>query len=283
MASLDASSVSVIIAAYNNFKWLNLCLEGLRLQTVKGFEIIVADDGSNADTVKQLHNYMDTHPQMDIKHVWHEDDGWRKNICLNKAVMKSRGEYLLFMDADCIPAPDWLSDHLKLRRPHTIIAGRRITFAPYLSKKIESRNTLTANWWHMLQWEVLARWYKFPKRSRHGRVFRFPIIGGHGMLERYSGNLIGCNMGLWRNDLLEVNGFDERYLAAGLGEDIDLCVRMQATGCKVIKIPHQARMAHRHHQSNIYSSAPHRSDNLALLEENRTNHVTFTPFGIRKT
>lgn len=282
MTPHNASSVSVIIAAYNNFAWLRLCLEGLRLQNVTGFEIIIADDGSDIDTVQQIQQYIKSHPHMNIKHVWHEDLGWRKNICLNKALKASSGEYLLFMDADCIPAPDWISDHIKLRRPKTIIAGRRTTLAPYLSERMESRDTLASGWWRNLTWQVMTQWYKFPKRSRHGRVFRFPIINGHGLLERPTNNLIGCNMGLWRKDILEVNGFDERYLAAGLGEDIDLCIRMQKNGCRVVKTPHQARMVHRYHQSNIFASAPRRSDNTALLEENRTNSITYTPFGIYK-
>lgn len=277
----DASDVSVIIAAYNNFPWLRLCLEGLRLQRARQFEIVIADDGSDADTVNGIRQYIASHPSMNIKHVWHADSGWRKNIALNNAVAASSGSYLLFIDADCIPAPDWISDHLKLRRPGTIIAGRRITVAPFQNSVFEQHSELPANWWSKFTFTVASRFWQFPKRSRHGRVFRLPVIAGRGLLERPSGNLIGCNMGIWRTDLLALNGFDERYLDAGLGEDIDLCVRFQANGGKVVKVPHQARMVHRHHTSNIGSS--HRSNNAALLEQTRVSGTIYTPFGIKKS
>jgi hypothetical protein len=38
-----------------------------------------------------------------------------------------------------------------------------------------------------------------------------------------------CNQSFWRDDLLEVNGFDERYANHG-GEDIDLCARLVSIG-----------------------------------------------------
>lgn len=281
MKSPDASDVSVIIAAYNNFPWLRMCLEGLRLQRAQGFEIIIADDGSDSGTVEQINRYISSHPEMNIRHVWHADSGWRKNIALNNAVASSSGEYLLFIDADCIPAPDWVSDHLRLRRPDTIIAGRRITIAPFQNSVFEEYDELPANWWTRFTFSVISGFWRFPKRSRHGRVFRLPIIHGHGLLERPSGNLIGCNMGVWRSDLLSLNGFDERYLDAGLGEDIDLCVRFLARGGKVIKTPHQVRMVHRHHASNIGSS--NRSGNISILEQTRANGTVFTPYGIKKS
>lgn len=280
MSRVDASDVSVIVAAYNNFQWLRLCLEGLRLQSAQGFEIVIADDGSNSSTVASLHDYINDHPQMHIRHAWHPDNGWRKNIALNNAINLSTRQYLLFIDADCIPAPDWIADHLSLRRPGTIIAGRRTTLAPWQSAEIEKLDTLPRNWWRKILFSVITRFWRFPKRSRHGRVFRLPIFGGKGMLERPTGNLIGCNMGISRQDLLALNGFDERYLDAGLGEDIDICIRHQANGGKVIKAPHQARMVHRYHLSNIGSS--HRSANSLLLEQTRADRTIFTPFGIKK-
>lgn len=280
MTATNASGVSVIVAAYNNFTWLRLCLEGLRLQTAKGFEIVIADDGSDSATVEGIRQYIDAHPDMAIKHVWHADKGWRKNIALNNAVRVSTGAYLIFMDADCVPAPDWMSDHLKLRRPNTIIAGRRVTLAPFQNRLFEQLTELPKGWWRKMCLTVVTQFWRFPKRSRHGRIFRFPIIFGQGLLERSSGNLIGCNMGMWRDDFFALNGFDERYLDAGLGEDIDLCIRHQARGGKVVKTPHQARMIHRYHVSNIGSS--NRSNNSQLLEHTRSEGTVFTPYGIEK-
>ena len=79
---LSPSRLSVIIAAYNHFEWLRLVLEGLRNQTVTGLQIVIADDGSDDATVRQIRDYIASHPAMNIIHVWQEDDGWRKNQAL---------------------------------------------------------------------------------------------------------------------------------------------------------------------------------------------------------
>jgi glycosyltransferase involved in cell wall biosynthesis len=42
-----------------------------------------------------------------IQHVWQEDDGFQKCRVMNKAIVASRGEYLIFTDGDCIPHPDF--------------------------------------------------------------------------------------------------------------------------------------------------------------------------------
>jgi len=227
---------SVIIAVYNHFEWLRLVLEGLRHQSVRKFQIILADDGSDETTVKHIRQYTAGHPEMEIVHIWHEDDGWRKNIALNKAVTQASGDYLCFLDSDCIPAPNWLKDHLRLARPKTIIAGRRATFAPEMSK---------------------------------------------GMLQRTTGNLIGCNFGIYRKDLLDINGFDERYLGPGLGEDIDIAYRLRFNGCRILKVPHQALTIHRHHPTSV-STVASKTDNVAILEDTKKRRTTRPLYGIVK-
>jgi GT2 family glycosyltransferase len=42
--------------------------------------------------------------------------------------------------------------------------------------------------------------------------------------------IIGCNMGIWRDDLLAVNGFDEEYAGWGIGEDSDVGTRLYHLG-----------------------------------------------------
>ena len=44
-------SVSIIIAVYNNYKWLEMIFVALEKQTFTNFEVIIADDGSNNETI----------------------------------------------------------------------------------------------------------------------------------------------------------------------------------------------------------------------------------------
>lgn len=275
-------TLSVIIAVYNHFEWLRLVLEGLRHQTVRKFQIILADDGSNDTTVNQIRRYMEMHPDMEIVHLWHEDDGWRKNIILNKAVARAEGDYLCFLDSDCIPAPDWAADHLRLATPKTVIAGRRATFAPFMSKEMETRTSLSPGWFRQERLRFIFNFRKFPAHCHPGRVIRLPILSGKGFLQRTTGNLIGCNFGIYRKDLTDINGFDERYLGPGLGEDIDIAYRLRFNGCRIMKVPHQALTLHRHHPTSV-STVKSKTDNVALLEKTKEKQIARTPYGIVKT
>lgn len=272
-------SLTVIIATYNHFEWLRLVLEGLRHQTVSGFQIIIADDGSDDNTVQAIKHYIHTHPQMNILHLWHPDRGWRKNIILNQALRHATGEYICFLDADCIPSPQWAHDHLRLARPKTVIAGRRATFAPWMNSRWENLTELTPDWFKTLRRTFLRNYFRFPAHTHPSRVIRFPIIGRKGLMQRTTGNLIGCNFGVWRDDLLAINGFDERYLGPGLGEDIDIAWRIRFNGCRIEKVPHQAITIHRNHPSAM-TSVLSPTDNVALLEQSKAQHLTYTPYGL---
>ena len=65
---------TVIIAFYNKTNFLRLVFAGLERQTEKNFEVIIADDGSNNDSVNEL-NKMILESSFDVQHVWHEDMG----------------------------------------------------------------------------------------------------------------------------------------------------------------------------------------------------------------
>lgn len=281
MNTISPESLSVIIATYNKFQWLRLVLEGLRNQTVKGFEIVLADDGSDNETVRQIRNYIGNHPEMRIKHIWHEDNGWRKNIALNKALAATTGSYICFLDADCIPAPEWAQDHLRLAAPKTVIAGRRATLRPEWNASLETTQTLDRRWFSRLRRRFILNAPFFPPHCHPLRVIHLPIINGKGVGQKPTGNLMGCNFGIHRKDLMEVNGFDERYLGPGIGEDIDLAYRLRHNGVRIYKASYQALTIHRNHTTAI-QTVPSASDNNAILEETKRLHTTYTPFGIVK-
>jgi glycosyltransferase involved in cell wall biosynthesis len=110
--SLWSMKLSVIISTYNAEEWLHKVLLGYAIQTLQDFEIIVADDGSTTKTKEVIQQFQDKfkHP---ILHVWHEDEGFRKCKILNKAIVQSSADYLLFTDGDCIPRNDFVANHLK--------------------------------------------------------------------------------------------------------------------------------------------------------------------------
>ena len=102
--------ISIIIAVYNNTAWLKMIFAMLQQQTYKNFEVVIADDGSSPENVQEM-NEMASKASFPVQHIWHEDKGWRKDIILNKAVVASKAEYLVFLDGDCIPEKHFVKDH----------------------------------------------------------------------------------------------------------------------------------------------------------------------------
>ena len=80
---------SVIAAFYNNINYLKLVLAGFERQTEKDFELIIADDGSREEVVKEIESIASNYSFL-IKHTWHPDKGFRKNKILNQAILNIR-------------------------------------------------------------------------------------------------------------------------------------------------------------------------------------------------
>ena len=104
--------ISVIITTYNSPDFLKKCIDSFLLQKDKNFELIIGDDGSTQDTKKLINKYKDSKTK--ILHAWHDDKGFRAAKIRNEAVRLSSGEYLIFVDGDCIVFNDFISSHRKI-------------------------------------------------------------------------------------------------------------------------------------------------------------------------
>src|SRR5690606_455349 len=96
--------IAVILSTY---KWphaLELSLWGYAVQTWRDLQVVVADDGSGPDTAATIERVRTT-SGLDVVHVWHDDRGFRKNEILNRAILHTDREYLIFSDGDSIPHP----------------------------------------------------------------------------------------------------------------------------------------------------------------------------------
>jgi glycosyltransferase involved in cell wall biosynthesis len=105
--------MSIVVATYNWPEALRLCLESLALQTDQHFEVTIADDGSGPATKELIDKFIQGSP-FSIQHLWQEDQGFRKTIILNQAIKAAQGDYLIFLDGDCIVQPDFVQRHRQL-------------------------------------------------------------------------------------------------------------------------------------------------------------------------
>jgi rhamnosyltransferase len=94
------ASVSIIIRAHNEERWITHCLRAVSEQTYTDYEIILVDNRSTDDTVRQAR-------QFPVNVVTVAD--YTPGKAMNMGVRASMGKYLVFLSAHCIPTgPDWL-------------------------------------------------------------------------------------------------------------------------------------------------------------------------------
>ncbi|HUP60092.1 MAG TPA: glycosyltransferase family 2 protein [Thermoanaerobaculia bacterium] len=95
--------VSVVIGAYDTAETIARCLEALRRQTYRDFEVVLIDSSPDQKTVQIATAF----PEIVFEHspsrlYCHE--------ARNRAIARSRGKLLACLDADVYPRPEWLAE-----------------------------------------------------------------------------------------------------------------------------------------------------------------------------
>jgi glycosyltransferase involved in cell wall biosynthesis len=213
-------SISLILTTYNRPDALRLVLLALSQQTQLPDEVIIADDGSSDET-RLLIDQLQGQLNYPLKHVWQQDEGFRAARIRNKAVLQADNNYLIFLDGDCIPFPDFIEKHRLLAEPNWFVSGHRILLEKKFTVKILKQD-LPIYKDTSLQW----LWHYFQRQSNR----QFPLLRlGFNRLRKLSAKrwqgAKSCNLGLWKKDFLTINGFDESFLGWGY-EDSDLVIRL---------------------------------------------------------
>jgi glycosyltransferase involved in cell wall biosynthesis len=217
--------ISIIVATYNWPQALSLSLQALAHQTDRDFEVIVADDGSGAETAALVAAFKPFFP-VAITHLWQEDKGFRKTLILNKAIAAARGAYLIFLDGDCITQADFVAQHRGLAAAGHMVTGSRVLLGERLTREL-----CDGGLWdeRTFRRNVLRHRLGGQANKLLALLVRLP----DSRLRRYRGfvwrRIKGCNMACFRANAMSIGGFDETL--AGWGhEDTDFVFRLQETG-----------------------------------------------------
>ena len=103
-------SVSLIITTFDWPQALRLVLRAVARQAPRPDEVIIADDGSAAETRQLLQQVAGDYP-VPLRHVWQEHRGFRVGMARNRAVAAARGDYVIFLDGDMLPQRHFIADH----------------------------------------------------------------------------------------------------------------------------------------------------------------------------
>jgi glycosyltransferase involved in cell wall biosynthesis len=266
---------SVIISTYNQPEWLAKVLHGYLFQSFRDFEAVIADDGSDERTRAVVGDFMNR-AWFPIKHVWHPDEGYRRQTILNTALLQAGHEYIIMTDGDCIPRRDFLEVHARRAQPGHFLSGGYCKLPMDLSRHLT------------------------PDDIASGRAFDVSYLRDHGLGEFSPCFKIGlppmlgpwmdritptkatwnnCNASGWKADLIAVNGFNEDMQYGGA--DRELGERLANHGVTGLQIRHQAIVLHLDHKRG-YKTPETMRKNRAIRDAVIATRSTWCENGIHK-
>ena len=249
-------------------------LDALAYQTYTDFEIIISEDGCSSAMAEFVNGYETLQP---LTHISQDDEGWRKNRALNNAIRISRGDYLVFIDGDCVLHHRFMEEHKRLSDAKGIVAGKRVKLGPQFSGQYLKRKDFL-----VLENEVATQ---FSKLIADGALFieEGIYIAPQNLLSflprlRPMKHLKGCNMSFHKSTVEAINGFDEDYQQPAVGEDADLQWRFERAGYKLISARNLAVQYHLHHPE----SWTDQSAGLSMMQVKMTQNKFVCSNGLRK-
>ncbi|MEO7953790.1 MAG: glycosyltransferase family 2 protein [Polaromonas sp.] len=218
--------VSFFVLTYNRSDALLAVLRSLSVQCAASHEVLIADDGSSPEQVNMLVQQCPAF-KCPVRHVWHPDVGFTAARARNLAASRATGDYLVFLDGDCVPNRSFVTQHMRLAEAGCFVNGSRVLLGENLTRQVTNGTIdllrLSVRFWlaarirgdsnkilHLLVWP----WRLF--RVKQGFQWR---------------GIRSCNLGVWRSDFFAVNGFDEVFEGWG-HEDADLVLRLSHLGVK---------------------------------------------------
>lgn len=264
---------SVILTTYNAEAWLEKVIWGLSVQTERDFEIIIADDGSRKET-KELLDTLRPMLEMPLIHVWQEDNGFQKSQILNKAIVASNTDYLIFTDGDCIPRKDFVATHLRYREKGYFLSGGYFMLPMGVSKDISKEDILNQDCFDLdwLSSKGLKKTFKASKLMVKGLSSR--ILNA---VTPTKATWNGHNASGWKKDIVEINGFNQEMQYGG--QDRELGERLFNKGIKSKQIRYSAICLHLDHARGYVNEATWQK-NFAIREYTQKYKVVRTPTGI---
>ena len=199
----SSAKASVIIAVYKDTEALFSILNALDNQTEKDFEIIISEDCESTEMKTFLAPYK---KRDNFFHLTQKDDGWRKTLGVNRAITFAHTDYLMFLDGDCIPDPNFVSLHLENSEQGKFLTGRRVYLGPVFSKFLRKHS----NFIKVIQKRLLFLLLLIPLHIDKVRSYEVGLSSRfmQWLRGKKPVGIIGCNFSCFTKDLEAINGYD---------------------------------------------------------------------------
>ncbi len=265
--------IGVILATYNQPRWLEKVLWGYAVQTHRDFDVIIADDGSGPETADVIER-VGRESGLRITHVWHEDRGFRKSEILNRAIVAANADYLIFSDGDCIPREDLVAVHVRHAAPRRFLSGGYLKLPAEVSQRITVED-IRARRVSDMKWLREAGWSPGHRALRLTRSA--PLAALLDAITPTSPTWNGHNASTWRSAIVEANGFDLDMPYGG--QDRALGERLVNLGLRGKQIRHRAPCMHLDH-GRPYRDQAKIEANLAIRSRIKRNREKRARLGI---
>jgi GT2 family glycosyltransferase len=234
----DALSVSVMLTTYNQPEFLELSLLAYDRQTYHNFEIVIADDGSGAETRELIEN-MKAVVSYPLTHTWQEDSGFRVARAFNNAIRASQNDYLITSSCDCLPRADFVEKHVEFAQEGYYAGGGHVRMSKAFTESLNPEMVKQGTFEKTLNSAALR---KIKKRHFKHQVYKL-------LKRKRRPKFLGLNFAVHKKAAYEVNGFDENFQGWGQ-EDSDFRERLKKHGLKPRSILPQAVVFHMYHPSH---------------------------------
>lgn len=256
---------SLVTPTYNWPEALELLLLSIQNQTHLPNEVLIADDGSKAETKQLIEKFQKTFP-VPLIHIWHEDNGNQKPKIMNKAIAAAKYDYIIEIDGDIIMHKNFVEDHLNFAEKGIYLFGSRVNIQKNILESVFKNKTTHFNY--------------FSKGiKKRGRTIRIPFLMNFAKHhEKRSGKLRGCNMSFWRADFIKINGFNENLVGWGI-DDSEMIQRLHNIGIKGKRLKHAGIAYHIYHKEQ---SKSHIEINNLIEKETTEKKLTTIDKGINQ-
>jgi len=211
---------TLLISTYNRPDALELCLKSVMLQSIMPQEVIIADDGSKDDTRALVERYQKI-VHVPFIHVWHPDEGFQLAKIRNRGIAKASQPYIIQIDGDLILHKHFIKDHLQISERSYFVSGSRVLLSQLTTNKLLQQNSIDV----LLHNKGSKNHFN---KLRNGFLRNF-LSTRYKVSGRNKYYVKGCNMAFWKDDLLKVNGYNEKLTGWGK-EDSELAIRLINAG-----------------------------------------------------
>jgi len=248
-----AFKLGLIINTHNQPEYLARVLKAVAGQSSAPDEVLLADDGSGPET-REVFTAWSAGNSLRCEHLWQQNEGFRRSRILNLSIARAQADYLVFLDGDTVPHPQFIADHRAIARRDWFVQGHRALIEQQAAQYFGLGNFATDRRRAFRQWQLsgVKNAFRWPWPMRKART---DLRG-----------IRGCNLGIWREDLIRTNGYNEAFVGWGR-EDSELAVRLMNAGVRRLDVRGRALCYHLWHPPASRAGLPANDELLAQAQQ----------------